>query len=407
MSKILKSIFLLANIYLIINPSILINNMSNIKWLSKPTLIILPIILVSILILIANHFNKSHLTYIGTAFTICYLILYSNSNFLKSLNPKFKDDFFNLLIIYYSLITTYFYLSKEKNIFSLIGIFNLFITISIPPGVLIFLNKYGDILINFKKNYPYIFTTIPIINVKLFLLCTILICIGIIKGYNLEKKHPFPYIFNIIIFFSIIVSKKIELFSNIYFIAPFFIIMILAYFSSFYKQTWEDVYTDKLTGLLNRRALDENLSKLTGNYSVTMMDIDHFKKFNDTYGHQAGDEVLQFIGNHLKKIKFGKPFRYGGEEFSILSTGKNSNEIINDVENLRRTIESSSLILTKAKNPKYKGKRVNVTMSAGIASNSPFINDPIDVIKLADGALYRAKKKGRNRVEIEKRKTLR
>jgi diguanylate cyclase (GGDEF)-like protein len=138
-----------------------------------------------------------------------------------------------------------------------------------------------------------------------------------------------------------------------------------------------------------------------------MIDIDHFKKFNDTYGHQAGDEVLQFVAKKFQTCKTGTTYRYGGEEFCIIFNGKNGEQIISEVDTIRRNIEGSSLILSNAKNPKKKGKRVSVTISAGVASSSQFISNPADVIKLSDGALYRAKKKGRNRVEIEKRKTLR
>jgi len=92
------------------------------------------------------------------------------------------------------------------------------------------------------------------------------------------------------------------------------------------KDSYSKAYLDDLTGLPGRRALNENLARLEGNYSIAMVDIDFFKQFNDTYGHNVGDEVLKFISVIIKNVSGGgKAFRYAGEEFTILFPGqKNS-----------------------------------------------------------------------------------
>jgi len=84
-------------------------------------------------------------------------------------------------------------------------------------------------------------------------------------------------------------------------------------------------YGDELTGLPGRRALDEALLRLGGRYAIAMVDIDHFKRFNDQYGHDAGDQLLRMVGGQLTQIEAGgRPFRYGGEEFAVLFPGKSA-----------------------------------------------------------------------------------
>src|SRR4029077_7824091 len=80
-------------------------------------------------------------------------------------------------------------------------------------------------------------------------------------------------------------------------------------------------FVDALTGLPNRRALDEALARLSGDYALAMVDVDHFKQFNDTHGHDAGDRVLRSVAQQLRATRGGQAFRYGGEEFCLLFTG--------------------------------------------------------------------------------------
>lgn len=170
------------------------------------------------------------------------------------------------------------------------------------------------------------------------------------------------------------------------------------------QESWSMAYIDQLTGLPGRRALEEELLKLGGNYSIAMMDIDHFKKFNDTYGHDAGDQVLQMVASRIRQsTSGGKAFRYGGEEFTIVLPGKKSQEAIAPLEVVRRTIGDSQFQLRnndrrRGKGKKARDKNVNVTISIGVANRTERMTTPHEVIKGADKALYRAKKQGRNKV---------
>jgi len=141
--------------------------------------------------------------------------------------------------------------------------------------------------------------------------------------------------------------------------------------------------------------------KLSGKYSVAMVDIDFFKKFNDTYGHDVGDQVLKMVAQVMKGVNGGgKPFRYGGEEFTIIFPGKSVNEAMSYLEELREKIEKSPFSQKdKNKNKKKRktnGKILHVTVSMGVAEKNDKNKKSDEVLTAADKALYRAKKKGRN-----------
>lgn len=171
-------------------------------------------------------------------------------------------------------------------------------------------------------------------------------------------------------------------------------------------------YLDDLTGLPGRRSLNELMVNLGKTYAIAMLDIDHFKKFNDTYGHKTGDDVLKMVATIFGRIRGNaKAFRYGGEEFTAVFPGKTAEEAYPYLEKVRRDIEESGFVVRsktrKKKSPDNRGtdqtekKTVNVTISIGVATSSKALDSPEKVIKAADAILYKAKKAGRNRVKIE------
>lgn len=155
-------------------------------------------------------------------------------------------------------------------------------------------------------------------------------------------------------------------------------------------------YLDDMTKLPGRRALNEQLVGLSKNYAIAMVDVDHFKKFNDTYGHDMGDKVLQSVASQLRQFSSpGKAFRFGGEEFTIVFRGKRLGDVEDVLEVIRESIESA---LVDVFDPKKKKEiAVNVTASIGVAF-AVIGESPDSVLKRADEALYQSKKKGRNRV---------
>ena len=172
-------------------------------------------------------------------------------------------------------------------------------------------------------------------------------------------------------------------------------------------------YTDELTGLPGRRRLDEELLNLGRRFALAMIDVDHFKRFNDRYGHDAGDQVLRMIAKKLGGLAGGgRAFRYGGEEFTAVFPGKDVDEALPYLERYRRQVASAGFVVRgkqrKKTGPEHRGKNgpprervVQVTVSIGLAGPKRGHSDPDRVLKLADQALYRAKNAGRNRIRVD------
>jgi diguanylate cyclase (GGDEF)-like protein len=193
----------------------------------------------------------------------------------------------------------------------------------------------------------------------------------------------------------------------------FFSFSALFLLGGLYGLTWRQAYLDELTGIPGRRAFEESLRRLGRHYGIAMVDVDHFKHFNDRYGHQVGDQILQFIATRLKRVSFGQSFRYGGEEFTLIMAGRRVQGMVLLLEELRQSIEASRFTIRGENRPSHKPrgkdrppggkKQVAVTVSIGAAHRSRLHPTPEAVVKAADEALYRAKRMGRNRVEPERR----
>lgn len=156
---------------------------------------------------------------------------------------------------------------------------------------------------------------------------------------------------------------------------------------------------DPLTGLPNRAAWSERLEHEEsrwreggGELLLAMLDLDHFKSINDSYGHQAGDKVLKIIAGELRKRLRPHDFiaRFGGEEFVLLMPGTSLKDGIGLMERLRAAIEACPF--------HFKGQRVTITVSSGVAAFRSAEQSAV-VLKRADQALYRAKSAGRNQVQ--------
>jgi diguanylate cyclase (GGDEF)-like protein len=198
--------------------------------------------------------------------------------------------------------------------------------------------------------------------------------------------------------------------------------------SSIVETSYLLAYHDELTALPSRRALNEVLLRLAPPYSIAMVDIDHFKRCNDTYGHDTGDQVLRLVASRLARVTGGgEAYRCGGEEFAIVFPGKSTREVLDHLEQLRLDIAASSFRLRGSdrrqeargadrRNPRARARRpaghairelsrtappteISVTASIGVASSTAESSSAEEVIQAADKALYRAKNAGRNRIE--------
>lgn len=166
-----------------------------------------------------------------------------------------------------------------------------------------------------------------------------------------------------------------------------------------YSRTKELSITDALTGLYNRRHFETSADReflravrYKNNLTFAIIDIDFFKKINDTYGHLCGDKILKdvaFIINDSFR-KTDMVFRYGGEEFVVILTETDSQGAQIPLERLRERIANSEFT--------FKTQKLNVTISIGYASNLDDAEDAVELFSFADDALYKAKESGRNRI---------
>jgi diguanylate cyclase (GGDEF)-like protein len=162
--------------------------------------------------------------------------------------------------------------------------------------------------------------------------------------------------------------------------------------------------TDALTRVANRPAFDKRLDEelkrayeMRHALGLIMMDVDHFKKFNDTYGHQAGDDVLRHVGDCLREVvrNVGFAARYGGEEFAVIVASEAATAVRNMAEEIRKAMEAQVV--------EYDKTKLRVTASFGAVCLRPQ-GTPVTAEQLigqADRQLYKAKHNGRNRVEVE------
>jgi len=175
--------------------------------------------------------------------------------------------------------------------------------------------------------------------------------------------------------------------------------------SALVHDAYRMAYIDTLTGVPSRRALEERFLRLGSNYIIAMVDIDFFKKFNDKFGHDIGDDVLKLVAKELSRVKNGgKAYRYGGEEFTILFSGKKKEDCIMALEEIREHIFRRGFVIRDKNRPEKAPKEIQkatsvkkerLSVSIGVAVSAKG-KTPQEIIKIADDALYKAKESGRN-----------
>ncbi|MEZ9246745.1 GGDEF domain-containing protein [Vibrio lentus] len=248
------------------------------------------------------------------------------------------------------------------------------------------------------------FSKLPFILV-LYSLCLLGLTSILVLVYNRS--------IDVVVYSAILLSSSTFIFFDIQYISSTMFslsgILIIVYVMS---ASHDMAFNDQLTNIPGRHALEVDMKHLGRKYSMAMVDIDHFKKFNDTYGHDIGDDVLKLVARILRETTGGaKAYRYGGEEFTIIFKGKYTEQVKEHLQVLISEIQNYDMIIRnthdrpddhevgmqkRGKNGKPT-KVVNVTVSIGL-SDSTTTKQPEEVLKLADNALYKAKETGRNKL---------
>ena len=345
------------------------------------------------------RFNRSLVIFSTILFSLVYAYLF----WLPVTGGNNNALILNTIVIFLSLNIALISFYSERGITTLKGL-SRFAFIAFQLIFLVWLIK--------TKNPEWVhiinMAFFPELEVKLLFfsqtaLLSILICLFIVSLSYLYRANPFRS--------AIITAMILALYAitfpgkDLVTIAILFSFVMLLPLLTLVSESYRMAYLDELTNLPGRRALNETLNKLGSKYCIAMLDVDHFKKFNDTYGHDAGDDVLRLLCNKLKAVTGGgKAFRYGGEEFTVVFSGMTASEVKVHLEQLRENIANNRFILRKQerrttdkkKRAKKNNREVKVTISIGYAERNEDAKTPDQVLKLADKALYRAKGQGRN-----------
>lgn len=336
-----------------------------------------------IVIAISWHFNR-----IKFIFALLPLVmLYVSFTFLS------KDSstmLFKLFSIIYPVHLLVFLLFKERGLFTLWGYLKILFFI-FEIGIIIWFIQFPSEVLS------YLFQ-IKLFAFNLFPLSDISVAIGIFVLFVLLSITLFNHL---LIYNTSFVVMLISFYVGFYFVkVPHalehsFIVISLIILVILVREAYRLAFFDELTALPGRRALIEDMAKLGRTYTLAMIDIDFFKKFNDTYGHDTGDEVLKMVASKLAGVSGGgKAYRYGGEEFTILFPSKDVSESFIHTDILRENIAATPFMVRNRK----KSKKIFINISAGIVQNTSKDKDPFAVMKRADNALYKAKEAGRNKV---------
>ncbi len=309
-----------------------------------------------------------------------------------------------IISVYIPLNILVFSVLRERGIISAWGRMRfLFITIELLIGAWIIWYHDTDLLQLFDlKLFPMNIDFLPGFSQVSLLLFLAALAYLFTRQAVTGKTFDAPFMGITLFSFAALVLSK-----DVYAAAIMFALSGLLLVAVVIQASYSMAYIDELTGLPSRRALKEEMLKLGGRYAIAMLDIDHFKKFNDTHGHDVGDDVLKLVAACIKGVGgSGKAFRYGGEEFTILFPGKTTEEAIPYLEELREHIENRGFIKRNKNRPKKKPletkpgtgghRKLYLTVSIGAAERNEKYRTAEEVTTAADSALYRAKAKGRN-----------
>ena len=371
-------------------------------WLDKIEKIA-PYIFLSIGILLGWRFHRSRL-----ALVILILFLSERSLYYFGAGGIFSFGHdYNIFLANSFLLPinmALFYLVKEKGLFNLGGIARIIFIILQPFTVYLLLQLQPDVFQHLSHQFIQlpILDNLPLPQAVVFVYGLIILIF--LAGSLFGKGRPIirGFLWALVATLLAMLAKSNGESATLYYSAAGLIIII-----SVIETAYAMAFQDELTSLPARRALNTAMHGLGKRYSIAMLDIDFFKKFNDRYGHDVGDQVLCMVASHLKRVGGGgRPFRYGGEEFTILFSGKSREDAIPYLEKLREAIETAQFALRGKNRPKKtprklkkaepQSKSVSVTISIGVADPVKGRTKPSSVLKAADQALYRAKKRGRN-----------
>ncbi|MDB1126270.1 GGDEF domain-containing protein [Vibrio algarum] len=406
--------FIHSNLFRLILPLILtviiFIGLNNITLLVQANITLasqMPYFLFAICILLCQSFNQGRMGMVAVAMAVAYWVI--QTRLQSSLSTGTTKIEFLLLAFTFPTACISVYLFPEKRFFTMSSVLYV--------SIVAILFGWGAITVEYVNNngindtWQNILFIIPEVSLLPFIIILYsLLLVFLFAILILRNNRPI----DVAVYSSLCIST----FTFVFFQYPFISSILFSLGGillavGVITTSHELAYVDQLTNIPGRRALDTELKHLGKKYTLAMLDVDHFKKFNDTYGHDTGDDVLKLVASLLNETNGNaKVYRYGGEEFTILFKNKYQDQAIDYLEELREKIAEYDIILRnrsdRPKNDKTGEKKrghsersnsVRVTISIGVADSSESRNTQ-HVLKAADEALYRAKKSGRNKVSV-------
>ena len=366
-----------------------------------PYLIIVPAMILSLMFRLSREFNL---------LLILIILLLVEKHFVwhNTFQLQYnKDLLFHCVAFLFPLNIILHNFLSEKSIFSLHELKRIAINAIQASALFVFIIMDYDALNQYLLSSSFAqsgIKSMPISQVSL-----ILFALGII---TITTRAIFrPSVLNItqigifVAAFFVLYFSNSELQASLFIGTTAFVILIGIILNSYHL-----AYIDDLTGLPSRRVMRHDLMGLGKHYSIAMIDIDHFKKLNDTYGHDIGDQILRMVASRLRQSGgSNKIYRYGGEEFVILYPNNDINEATSKAIVLCERVAVKPFTIRSPKRPRKKPEfiqrqpdleYINVTISIGVAEKTLLHEKPQDTLNDADKALYRAKDAGRNCVAV-------
>lgn len=366
----------------------------------------LPYFLLTSVVLLANVFKQSRIGMVAICLLISYWYIQTYLQSPLSTGTTILE--ISLLAAVIPAVLGYIYWQKDTSLFSLS--FAVYLTLIVLIGLwgyLILVHFYEGGFEDINHTFLFVVPEISRLPLIVVLFNAAMVLVFAICVLSLNR------IIDVVIYSSMLLTSVTFTFFHVMYVSSTMFslagLLLLVYLLS---ASYELAFKDRLTNIPGRLALENDLRHLGRRYTIAMLDIDHFKSFNDSYGHDTGDEVLKLVASKMRGISGrARIYRYGGEEFTVLFKGKTAEQAQEHLELLRRSIESYDMVLrnqdARPKDDKTGSKKrktktasnntVNITISIGVADSTELRN-VTQVMKAADDALYKAKSKGRNQV---------
>ena len=369
----------------------------------------LPYILLSVAVMLCHTFKQGRMAMVSVTMLVAYLIIQVRLQSPLNTGTTLLELSLLAALLPVTCLLVYAFPDNGVNSKSML-LYGLVLVLFMVWTQLIVSHFHAGGFESWSEGILFVvrdFSKLPLVLV-LYSLCLLGLTAILVLVYNRS--------IDVVVYSAILIASCTFIFFDVQYISSTMFslsgTLIIIYVMS---ASHDMAFNDQLTNIPGRHALEVDMKHLGRKYSMAMVDIDHFKKFNDTYGHDIGDDVLKLVARVLKETTGGaRAYRYGGEEFTIIFKGKYTEQVKEHLQALISEIQNYDITIRNThERPddhevgmKKRGKNskpadvVNVTVSIGLA-DSTTTRQPEEVLKLADNALYKAKETGRNKLCVK------